>query len=133
MLIAVVDGEGVILQSTIPLQPETGRMFAQEIQAATTGSASASESLSWQGADEEWHGVLTHLTLIDERVTTVPWAVVALDHGATFFTRSMANRTHVPWVLLVALAVAWGGSEWLRRRHVRAVSAVEGGLRALAE
>src|SRR5262245_32214829 len=131
--IAVVDAEGVILQSTIPLQAENGRMFAQEIQTATTGAAAASESLSWQGAGEEWHGVLTHLPLIDERVTTVPWAVVALDHGATFFSRSMAIWALVPWVLLAALAAAWGGAEWLNRRHVRAVKAVEGGLRALAE
>ncbi len=30
--IAVVDAEGVVLQSTVPLLPETGRMFAHEIQ-----------------------------------------------------------------------------------------------------
>ncbi len=30
--IAVVDAEGAVLQSTVPLLPETGRMFAQEIQ-----------------------------------------------------------------------------------------------------
>jgi diguanylate cyclase (GGDEF)-like protein len=131
--IAVVDAEGIVLQSTIPLLPETGRMFAQQIQATTTGSRSASETLSWQGAGEEWHGVLTHLTLIDERVTTVPWAVVALDHGATFFSRSTAIWSILPWVLLAALGVAWGGAAWLARRHVRAVTTVEAGLRALAE
>ncbi|MEJ0037038.1 MAG: hypothetical protein WDO68_13325 [Gammaproteobacteria bacterium] len=131
--VAVVDAEGIVLQSTIPLLPETGRMFAHEIQVPTTGNGSASESLSWQGAGEEWHGVLTHLTLIDERVTTVPWAVVALDHGATFFTRSRPIWSLVPWVLLAGLAVAWAGAEWLSRRHVRAVKAVEEGLRALAE
>ena len=131
--IAVVDAEGIVLQSTIPLLPETGRMFGHEIQGSTTGSASASETLSWQGAGEEWHGVLTHLTLVDERVTTVPWAVVALDHGATFFSRSRSIWTLLPWVLLAALAVALGGAAWLTRRHVRAIKAVEEGLRALAE
>ena len=131
--VAVVDAEGVVLQSTIPLLPETGRMFAHEIQGSNTGSASASESMSWQGAGEEWHGVLTHLTLIDERVTTVPWAVVALDHGATFFTRATAIWTLLPCILLAAVLVAWAGAVWLTRRHVPAVKAVEEGLRALAE
>jgi diguanylate cyclase (GGDEF)-like protein len=131
--IAVVDAEGIVLQSTIPLLPETGRMFAQKIQASNTGNASASESLSWQGAGEEWHGVLTHLTLIDERVTTVPWAVVALDHGATFFGRSRAIWALLPWMLLAALAVAWAAAAWLSHRHVRPIKAVEQGLRGLAE
>jgi diguanylate cyclase (GGDEF)-like protein len=130
--IAVVDAEGVVLQSTIPLLPETGRMFAQEIQSSNTGHAQ-SESLAWQGGGEEWHGVITYLPLIDERVTTVPWAVVGLDHGATFFSRSIAIWSLVPWVLLAALAVAWGGAEWLTRRHTRAIKAVEGGLQALTE
>jgi hypothetical protein len=131
--IAIVDAEGVILQSTIPLQPETGRMFAQQIPTSNTGRASASQSLSWQGSGEEWHGVLTHLTLVDERVTTVPWAVVALEHGAPFFSRSREVWTLMPWVLLAALAVAWAGAAWLTGRHVRAVKAVEDGLRRLAE
>ena len=130
--IAIVDAEGIVLQSTIPLLPETGRMFAHEIQTSTTGNPSASESLSWQGAGEEWRGVLTHLTLIDERVTTVPWAVVALDHGATFFSRSVAIWALLPWVLLAALAAAWAGTVWLSHRHVGAIKAVEGGLAALA-
>ena len=69
--LAVVDAEGVVLQSTIPLLPETGRMFAQQIQESNTASASASQSMAWQGAGEEWHGVLTHLTLIDERAKNV--------------------------------------------------------------
>ena len=60
--------------------PETGRMFGEHIRATSTSNL-ASHPLAWQGAGEEWHGVLTHLPLVDERITTVPWAVVALDRG----------------------------------------------------
>jgi diguanylate cyclase (GGDEF)-like protein len=130
--VVIVDAEGVILQSTVPLLPETGRMFAHEIRRADMGGSSASQPLSWQGAGEEWHGVLTHLTLIDERITTVPWAVVALDRGASFFSRSAAIWEQVPYVLLVAVLLAWAAAAWLSRRHVPAMKAVEQGLRSLA-
>jgi hypothetical protein len=131
--VAVVDAEGVVLQSTVPLLPETGRMFAHEIEASDSGRSSASQSLSWQGAGEEWHGVLTRLSLIDERVTTVPWAVVALSRGVPFLSRSAAIWMLLPYMLLAALLTAWAGASWLSRRHVPAIRAVEQGLRALSE
>ncbi len=108
--LAIVDADGIVLQSTMPLLPETGRMFGEHIQATSTGNA-ASHALSWQGAGEEWHGVLTHLTLVDERVTTVPWAVVAA--GSWRDVSSLARTT--VWALLPygwasALIVAWLGA-----------------------
>lgn len=132
--IAVVDSDGNVVQSTIPLLPETGRMFAHEIRAAAENSRRAvSQPLAWQGAGEEWHGVLTHLSLLDERAINVPWAVVALDREATFFTRSASIWALLPTVGVASLLLAWLASVWLSRRHVPALHALEGGLRSLAE
>jgi hypothetical protein len=126
--VTVVDGDGTVLQSTVPLMPETGRMFAHNIRIPVSG-ATASHSLAWQGAGEEWHGVLTYLSLVDERITTVPWAVVALERGTTFFARSKQVWALLPYAAVFALLLAWVGSAYLVRRHVPALKAVEEGLR----
>jgi diguanylate cyclase (GGDEF)-like protein len=131
--IAVVDADGAVLQSTVPLLPETGRMFAREIQNVSTARPSASQSLRWQGAGEEWRGVLTHLSLVDERVTTAPWAVVALNREASFIMLSLGIWALLPWCLAIALLMAGLGAFWIARRHVPALKAVEEGLRALSE
>jgi len=132
--IAVVDADGLVVQSTIPLMPETGRMFAHEIRAAAENSRrSASQALAWQGAGEAWHGVLTHLSLLDERVITVPWAVVALDRETAFFARSASIWALLPTVAIAALLLAWLAASWISRRHVPALQALESGLRSLAE
>jgi diguanylate cyclase (GGDEF)-like protein len=130
--VAVVDADGMLLQSTVPLLPETGRMFAHHIELAGAGNA-ASHALAWQGAGEEWHGVLTHVSLVDERITTVPWAVVAVDRGATFFSRSKEIWALLPYVLALAVLFAWLGATYLARRHVPALEAIDDGLRALAD
>ncbi|HEV7716362.1 MAG TPA: EAL domain-containing protein, partial [Steroidobacteraceae bacterium] len=128
--VAVVDGDGTVLQSTVPLMPETGRMFAHNIKVPASGT-SASHSLAWQGAGEEWHGVLTYLSLVDERITTVPWAVVALERGSTFFSRTKEVWALLPYAVVLALLLAWVGAAYLVRRNVPALKAVEEGLRAL--
>jgi diguanylate cyclase (GGDEF)-like protein len=129
--VAVVDADGTLLQSTVPLLPDTARMFAQHIRAAGAGSR-ASNPLSWQGAGEEWHGVLTHVSLVDERVITVPWAVVAVERGATFFARSKAMWALLPYAAALALLFAFFGAAYLARRHVPALTAIDQGLSALA-
>ncbi len=128
--VAVVDADGTLLKSTVPLMAETGRMFAHHITLADANMIT-SHSLAWQGAGEEWHGVLTHVSLIDERITTVPWAVVALDRGATFFARSREMWKILPYALALALLCAWLGATYLVRRHLPALNALEAGLRAL--
>ncbi len=130
--VAVVDADGTLLQSTLPLLPDTARMFAQHIRAAGAGSR-ASNALSWQGAGEEWHGVLTHVSLVDERVTTVPWAVVAVERGATFFARSQEVWALLPYALAAALILAFLGATYIVRRHMPALAAVERGLAALMD
>ncbi|MEP7247196.1 MAG: EAL domain-containing protein, partial [Gammaproteobacteria bacterium] len=128
--VAVVDADGTLLQATVPLMPETGRMFAHHIKLAGAG-ITASHPLSWQSAGEEWHGVLTHVSLVDERITTVPWAVVAVDRGSTFFHLSKDIWALLPYALVLSLALAWIGSTYLVRRHVPALAALNDGLRAL--
>ncbi|HEU4623437.1 MAG TPA: EAL domain-containing protein [Steroidobacteraceae bacterium] len=129
--LAVVDADGTVLQSTVPLMSETGRMFGERIKQTSTSNV-ASHALAWQGAGEEWHGVLTHLPLIDERITTVPWAVVAMGRGVPFFARTRDVWNLLPYAIGLALLSAWLGAEYLARRHVPALRSVEGGLRALA-
>jgi hypothetical protein len=132
--IAVVDSDGLVVQSTIPLLPETGRMFAHEIRdAAENGRRTSSQALAWQGAGEEWHGALTHLSLLDERAINVPWAVVALDRETPFFVRSGAVWTLLPTVAIVSLLLAWFAAGWISRRHVPALRALDSGLRSLAD
>jgi diguanylate cyclase (GGDEF)-like protein len=132
--IAVVDADGFVVQSTIPLLPETGRMFGQQIRAAADSARRAvSQSLAWHGAGEEWRGVLTHLMLLDERAINVPWAVVALDRDTTFLSRSAQVWALLPTALITALALALLAAAWLARRHVPALRALDSGLRALAE
>jgi diguanylate cyclase (GGDEF)-like protein len=130
--VAVVASDGALLQSTLPLLPDTARMFAQRIKEAGAGSR-ASNPLSWQGAGEEWHGVLTHVSLVDERVITVPWAVVAVERGGTFFARSKDIWTLLPYAAAVALLLALVGAAYISRRHVPALKALDQGLRSLME
>jgi diguanylate cyclase (GGDEF)-like protein len=129
--VAIVDADGAVMQSTVPLMPETGRMFGEHIKRTSTSNR-ASHSLAWQGAGEEWRGVLTHLPLVDERITTVPWAVVAMDRGTTFIARTRQIWGALPYIAGFALLVAWLGAEYLVRRHVPALRAVEDGLRRLS-
>ncbi|HEY1284193.1 MAG TPA: EAL domain-containing protein [Steroidobacteraceae bacterium] len=132
--VAVVDADGTLLQSTAPLLSDTARMFAQHIKAAGAGAGTrASNPLSWQGAGEEWHGVLTHVSLVDERVTTVPWAVVAVERGASFFTRSQEVWALLPYGVAAALILAFVGATYVVRRHVPALAAVHRGLKLLTD
>ncbi len=129
--VAVVDADGTVLQATLPVMSETGRMFGEHIR-RTSNSNSASHALAWQGAGEEWRGVLTHLPLIDERITTVPWAVIAISRGPAFFASSLEVWHLLPYALVMALLLAWLGAEYLVRRQVPALHVIEEGLRALA-
>ena len=85
--VAIVDADGTVLQSTVPSDARDRAHVRRAHQGDQHGQC-REPCASWQGAGEEWRGVLTHLPLVDERITTVPWAVVAIDRGATFFART---------------------------------------------
>jgi len=128
--VAIVDADGTVLQTTVPVLPETARMFAHQINVVDTGQ-SASHPIAWQGAGEEWHGVLTHVSLVDERITTVPWAVVAIERGPSYFALSKPVWALLPYAILAALLFAWIGTVYLVRHHVPALRALDDGLKAL--
>ena len=117
MAVVVLDAEGRVLHNAGTLGAEDMRMFAEYISPAGERGAPV-RTLSWQSQGEAWHGVLTHVQLVSERVTAVPWAVVAFARDDTFFMRSEQIWQIVPFALLVILACAWIGSVYFGRRHL---------------
>jgi diguanylate cyclase (GGDEF)-like protein len=129
--VAVVDADGAVLQSTVPLLEETGIMVGEHIK-RTSRSNAASHAMSWQGSGEEWMGVLTHLPLVDERITTVPWAVVALERRTSFLARSGPVWNLLPYALGCAVLLGLVAAAYLTRRHLPVLKALEDGLLGLA-
>ncbi len=130
MTIVVVDADGRILHNIGPVTGDVGRMFAEYISLSGERGA-AVRSLSWQNQGDEWHGVLTHVPLVNERITTVPWAVVALSREEPFFPRTSAIWVALPWVLLAGGVCALLGAAYLGRRHLDPLKKLHIGLPAL--
>src|SRR5262249_14366485 len=100
MNLAIVDADGRIVHTVGNVSVDFGRMFAEHMSLSGERSA-AVRPLSWQGGGEEWHGVLTHLPLVNERITAVPWAVVAFSRDPPFLARSSAIWEVLPIVLAI--------------------------------
>ncbi len=130
MRVAVVDADGNVLHTVGTPPADVGKMFAAHISLAGERGA-AVRSLSWQGGGSEWHGVLTHVPLVNERITAVPWAVVAFSREVPFFARSSAVWVMLPFALLIAFAGAWMGAIYLGRRYRDPLSKLQQGLPAL--
>lgn len=116
MYVAVVDADGEVLHTVGTVPGDFGKIFGDQISLAGERTG-AVRSLSWQGGGDEWHGVLTHLPLVNERITAVPWAVVAFSREVPFAARSGAVWKMLPLVLVIALASAWGGAFYLDRSY----------------
>ncbi len=130
MAVAVVDADGTILHTVGPVAGDVAKMFAAHISLSGERGA-AVRPLSWQSGGDEWHGVLTHVPLVNERITAVPWAVVAFSREIPFFVRSAAVWAMLPFALLVVLAAAIAGALYLRRRYVAPLRRLQEGLPAL--
>jgi diguanylate cyclase (GGDEF)-like protein len=128
--IAVIDARGTALQRGAFLPPEAARMFAQAISLEGERNA-ASRTLAWQANGEAWRGVLTPVAMLDERITALPWAVVAFDHEPGVFTRGGAIWQLVPLMVILALLLAAAGTLYLTRSYVPALRQVRAGLAAL--
>jgi diguanylate cyclase (GGDEF)-like protein len=114
--IVVVDAEGRLLLNPQNLSPDTGKMFAENV--TLDGERGAvTRVLGWQAGAEEWRGVLTHVPLVNEHITAVPWAVVAFDRQPTFTARARSIWTSVPYLLLLALACGFLAAAYLARRY----------------
>jgi diguanylate cyclase (GGDEF)-like protein len=116
MSVAVVDADGQLLHAIGNVPADFGKIFGDQVSLAGERSG-AVRSLSWQAGGEEWHGVLTHVPLVNERITAVPWAVVAFSREVPFGAGSSAIWDMLPFVLACALAGACAGALYLRRRY----------------
>ncbi len=130
MTVAVVDADGKILHTVGTVGGDVGRMFAEHISLSGERGA-AVRSLAWQSGGDEWHGVLTHVPLVNERITAVPWAVVAFSREVPFFVRSSAIWMMLPFVLLIAVTSAYAGALYLGRRYLNPLRQLQQGLPAL--
>ena len=131
MYVAVVDADGQILHAIGSVPSDFGKMFGEQISLAGERSA-AVRSLSWQGGGNEWHGVLTHIPLVNERITAVPWAVVAFSRDVPLVARSSAIWEMLPFVLVLALAATWGTTVYLGRRYRQPLRRLQESLPSLA-
>ncbi len=128
--VVVVDAEGTILLSPRAIGADTSRMFAEHITLLGERGASV-DTLAWQGGGHEWHGMLKHVPLADERITTVPWGVVAFAQEVTFFERSQAIWSIVPAMLVLLFACVLAGTRYLAEGSLAALRELRIGLPGL--
>jgi len=131
MHVAVVDADGQILHSVGSVPGDFGKIFGDQVSLAGERIA-AVRSLSWQGGGAEWHGVLTHIPLVNERITAVPWAVVAFGRDVPLAARTGAIWEMLPFVLALALGAAWVTAVYLDRRYRQPLRKLQQSLPALA-
>jgi diguanylate cyclase (GGDEF)-like protein len=130
--LTVVDAEGKLLLNSRDLPAETATMFAQNI-TLDGERGSLTRLLGWQAGSEEWRGVLTHVPLVNEHITAVPWAVVAYDRQPTFTARAVSVWSTVPYVLALALLCAFLAALYLARRYAAPMALLRAGLPALQQ
>jgi len=128
--ITVVDADGKVLQSPRGVGADTNRMFAEHITLLGERGGSL-DTLSWQDRGEEWHGVLKHVPLVNERVTTVPWGIVAYTRELPFFARSKQVWAILPYILIAVGACALMGARYLARGYLAALRELSIGLPGL--
>jgi diguanylate cyclase (GGDEF)-like protein len=128
--IAVVDADGKVLQSPRAAGADTNRMFAEHITLLGERGGSL-DTLSWQDGGVEWHGILKHVPLVDERVTTIPWGVVAYTREIPFFARSKDVWAILPLVLGVLGICALAGARFLSGNYLASLRELRIGLPAL--
>ena len=129
--VVVVDADGEVLHSPQPLPADTARMFAEHITLPGERGASL-DYLSWQDGGSEWHGVLKHVPLVSERVTTAPWGVVSFTREDSFFGHSKQVWFALLGALLVLVLCAAGAAHYLLRRYLAALNPLQRALPGLA-
>ncbi len=128
--IVVVDADGKVLQSPRPVANDTNRMFAEHITLLGERGGSL-DALSWQDGGAEWHGVLKHVPLVNERITTVPWGVVAFTREVPFLVRSQNVWAILPYMLAVLVVFGLAGARYLARGYLAALRELRIGLPGL--
>ena len=128
--IVVVDADGRVLRSPTAVAPDTNRMFAEHITLSGERGATA-DSLAWQDNGTEWHGVLKDVGLADERVTAVPWGVVAYTPRVSFFTRTRQLWVILPFILGLLLVCVLAGAGYLAGGYLASLRELRVGLPGL--
>ncbi len=128
--IVVVDADGKVLHSPRGAGGDTNHMFAEHITLLGERGGSL-DTLSWQDSGEEWHGILKHVPLGDERITAVPWGVVAYTRQIPFFTRSKPVWAILPLVLLGVLVCTLVAARYLASGYLAALRELRIGLPGL--
>jgi diguanylate cyclase (GGDEF)-like protein len=128
--IVVVDADGKVLQSPRAVGADTNHMFAEHITLLGERGGSL-DTLSWQNGGVEWHGILKHVPLVNERITTVPWGVVAYTREVPFFTRSSEIWALLPLMLVALFVCVLIGAPYLARGYLAALRELRIGLPAL--
>lgn len=125
--IVVVDADGNVLHSPSSLPADTNRMFAEHITLLGERGASL-DTLAWQGGGAGWHGVLKHVALVNERITAVPWGVVAYTREIPLFTVSAPVWQLLPAIAVLVLLFAVIGARYLAERYLAALRELRVGL-----
>ena len=125
--LAVVDANAKVLYNVGPLSADAAHIFADHI-TLSGERAGTLHAISWQDAGEQWRGVIKPMQLGNERVTSVPWAVVSFAREQSFFTRSQHVWELAPLILLAILICAAGAGLHLARRYVPPMRALRKAL-----
>jgi diguanylate cyclase (GGDEF)-like protein len=128
--VAVLDADGKVLQSSRDAGADTNHMFAEHITLLGERGGSV-DTLSWQDHGVEWHGVLKHVPLVYDRITTVPVGVVAYMPEASFWSRAARTFSLLPLVLLGLLVSIFVGARYLERAYLPALRELRVGLPGL--
>jgi diguanylate cyclase (GGDEF)-like protein len=128
--IVVVDADGKVLHSPRSVANDTNHMFAEHITLLGERGGSL-DALSWQDGGVEWHGVLKHIPLVNERITTVPWGVVAYTREVPFFARSKNVWAILPYILGVLVICGLAGARYLSRGYLASLRELRIGLPGL--
>ena len=128
--IVVVDADGKILHSTRSVAGDTNHMFAEHITLLGERGASL-DTLSWQDGGAEWRGILKHIPLVNERVTTVPWGVVTYNQEVPFLVRSSNIWAILPYILGLLIVGGLIGARYLAEAYLASLRELRVGLPGL--
>jgi diguanylate cyclase (GGDEF)-like protein len=128
--IVVVDADGKVLHSSRSVAGDSDHMFAEHITLLGERGASL-DNLSWQDGGVEWRGVLKHIPLVNERVTTVPWGVVTYNQEVPFFVRSRNIWALFPFILGLLVVCGLIGARYLARGYLASLRELRVGLPGL--
>jgi len=129
--VVVVDSSGTELHGPADLAPNLLHLFGDHSRRPVSGGDT--ETLSWQAAGREWRGVLTHLELPSAFGSAGRWGIVAYAPRADVALPSFGVSCALLLLVLCTSGLAYLGADYLTRRYLPVLQALEGRLRELRE